>query len=234
VIAGGPDLAVPAYFYPIGHESEWQMLTAGRRPLRYVVVNPHNGPGSAADPAYERVCTQLQRAQVRQVGYVDADYGRRSTDDVLAEARSYRDRYGITGVFLDQASSGLESLTAFETYTVALRTMGTRFIVLNPGTYPNLGYFRIANQVVAFEGSWPQYLDLQIPQWSQRIPARRIAHYVWSVPAELAANPTAAVDGRHVGTVVLSTLAQPNPWAELPLAVRADRVPAGDVGSTSG
>ena len=234
MIAGEPDLAVPAYFYPIGHERDWQMLTAGRAPLRYVVVNPHDGPGDAADPAYERVCAQLHRAQVRLVGYVDADYGRRSTADVLEDARVYRDRYGITGIFLDQAASGLESLTAFETYTVALRTMGTRFIVLNPGTYPNVGYFRIANQVVAFEGSWSQYGDLEIPEWSQRIPARRIAHYVWSVPAELAANPAAAVAGRHVGTVVLSTLGQPNPWAELPLAVRTDPVVAGDSGSTGG
>jgi hypothetical protein len=233
VITGEPDLAVPAYFYPIGHEAEWQMLTARRLPLRYVVVNPHDGPGDTTDPAYARVCDLLHRAQVRLVGYVDTDYGRRSTEAVVADAQAYRDRHDITGVFLDQASAGLESLTAYETYTVALRTMGTRFIVLNPGTYPNVGYFRIANQVVAFEGSWTDYRHLEIPEWSLRIPARRIAHYVWSVPAAFAANPAVAVHGRHVGTVVLSTLGQPNPWAELPLAVRTEPVPTGDAGSPS-
>ena len=214
------DFAVPAYFYPVGHEEDWQILTSGRHPLRYVVVNPHDGPGAEVDPAYVTVTSRLNRARVRMLGYIDTDYGSRSVDDVIADARLYRDRYAITGIFLDQTSSAIEKLTHFENYSVALRTIGTRFIVMNPGTYPHRGYFRIANQIVAFEGTWAQYRDLVIPDWSLRIPAPRIAHFVWAVPRAFANNPPAAVGDRHVGTVVLSTRKLPNPWAGLPPALR--------------
>jgi len=228
------DFAVPAYFYPVGHEEDWQILTSGHHPLRYVVVNPHDGPGAEADAAYLTVTSRLHRARVRMLGYVDTDYGSRSVDDVLAEARLYRERYAITGVFLDQTSSGIDMLTHFEDYAVALRTIGTRFIVMNPGTYPHVGYFRIANQIVAFEGTWARYRDLVVPEWSLRIPAPRIAHYVWAVPTAFATNPVAAVGDRHVGTIVLSTGKLPNPWSRLPPAVRHVGAPADRLSPATG
>ena len=224
---GAVDFAVPAYFYPVGHEEDWQILTAGRHPLRYVVVNPHDGPGAATDPAYQAVTSRLSKARVRMLGYVDTDYGSRSVDDVIADARLYRERYNITGIFLDQTSSGIDMLTHFENYSVALRTVGTRFIVMNPGTYPHRGYFRIANQIVCFEGTWKKYRDLEPPDWSLNIPAPRIAHYVWAVPPAFATDPVAAVGQKHVGTIVLSTRKLPNPWGGLPPALRqvSDPVP---------
>jgi hypothetical protein len=217
------DIAVPAYFYPVGHERDWQILASGRHPLRYVIINPHDGVGATTDPAYVEECRRLRRAHVRLLGYIDTDYGKRPLAEVLAEATAYHDLYGITGVFLDQAASGLDMLTHFESYAVALRTGGTRFIVLNPGTYPHAGYFRMANQVVTFEGTWAQYHELDVPDWSLRIPASRIAHFVWAVPATWAAQPAEVVRGLHVGTVCLSTGRLPNPWGSLPPALRSDQ-----------
>ncbi len=217
------DFAVPAYFYPVGHEREWQMLASGRHPLRYVVINPHDGVGEDVDPAYVQECARLRRAHIRLVGYIDTDYGKRPLPEVIAEARAYREHYGVTGVFLDQVSSGIQMLTPFENYAVGLRTSGTRFIVLNPGVYPHPGYFRLANQVVTFEGTWANYGKIVVPDWSLRIPRSRIAHFVWSVPPALAATPTTAVGDRHVGTVCLSTGRLPNPWSVLPQVLRSER-----------
>jgi Spherulation-specific family 4 len=212
---------VPAYFYPRGHETEWRMLASGLSRLRYVVVNPHDGPGETTDPAYEEVVDRLHLAHVQVIGYIDTDYGRRPVADLISEARAYRERYAVTGIFLDQAASDIDHLTLYDTYVVGLRTVGVRFVVLNPGTYPNAGYFRLANQIVTFEGSWEQYRELEVPEWSLRIPKRRIAHYVWAVPPSFAASPADAVGERHVGTVALSTDGMPHPWGTLPPALRA-------------
>jgi hypothetical protein len=161
------DVAVPAYFYPVGHEKQWQILASGRHRIRYVVVNPHDGVGEAQDPAYVDVCRLLARAHVLTIGYIDTEYGERPQGDVVAEASAYRDRYGVRGVFLDQVSSGIDMLTHYENYVIALRTVGVRFVVLNPGVYAHPGYFKIANQVVAFEGSWASYRRLEVPEWSE-------------------------------------------------------------------
>ncbi len=210
------DVAVPAYFHPSERPELWQRMAEEADTLRFVVINPHNGVGAAVDAAYLSVVDDLHRAGVRTVGYVDTAYGERSPADVVAEAVSYRERYGVTGVFLDQATSDLAGVSRYERYLLGLRGSGARFVVLNPGVHPHPAYCDLVNVTVTFEGDWVAYRDLQEPVWVRERAASRFCHLVYGVPGWVARNPLWAVRRHHARTVCLSKGSPPNPWDRLP------------------
>lgn len=216
VRAGARDIAVPAYVHPSVRPDLWQRMAEHAELLRFVVVNPHNGVGEAVDPAYLSAVGPLHAAGVRTVGYVDTAYGQRAPAEVVAEAVAYRERYGITGVFLDQASSDLAGVSTYERYLLGLRGSGVRFVVLNPGVHPHPAYCDLVNVTVTFEGDWGAYRDLEEPAWVRARAASRFAHLVYDVPGWVARNPQWAVRHHHARTACLSRGSLPNPWDRLP------------------
>jgi hypothetical protein len=222
----GHDVAVPAYFHPVVRPELWHQLTGLADRLRFVVVNPASGPGEVADPTYAPVVTALHRARVRTVGYVDTAYGERSPAEVVAEAVLYRDRYGINGVFLDQATTALAGVSTYERYLLGLRASGMRFVVLNPGAHPHPAYCDMVNVTVTFEGTWSDYLAMQEPDWVRsRVPSR-FSHLVYGTPGSAARQVDRVLRDRHAQTVCLTSGEQPNPWDRLPLWLGADGVTA--------
>jgi hypothetical protein len=215
------DYAVPAYFHPAVAREEWHRLAHHAAVLRFVVVNVHNGVGAEVESLYSEVTEELLAAGVRLVGYVDTAYGQRSVADVVAEAHAYQDRYAITGVFLDQASSDLESLTQYEKYTLGLRAAGARFVVLNPGVHPHPGYIDLANVTVTYEGSWDAYEQMVELPWVLSRPPSRFCHLVYGTPRAIGADPAAAMAGRHTRTVCLTEGEAPNVWGRLPTVLES-------------
>lgn len=205
--------------------------------MRFVIVNVHNGPGAELDPTYPPVIDALQEAGIRTIGYIDTDYGRRDPADLGREARTYRERYGVEGVFLDQVSSGLDELDHFAQGVVAVKTAGAQFVVLNPGTEPHPGYVDLANVTVTFEGSWAEYRSLTVPEWMRRYPAKRFCHLVHSLPKKHFADGLDIAASRHVGSVFLSDGRGANPWGHLPTPLPREltrlRAQAGHSGQTS-
>ena len=210
------DYAVPAYFHPAVARHEWHVLATHAAELRFVVVNVHNGVGDHFEALYSEVTEELLAAGVRLVGYVDSAYGERPVSEIVAEAHAYQDRYAITGVFLDQASSDLESLTQYEKYLLGLRAAGTRFVVLNPGVHPHPGYIDLANVTVTYEGSWEEYEQMVEPPWVLSRPPSRFCHLVYETPWAIGADPVSAMAGRHTRTVCLTEGEAPNVWGRLP------------------
>lgn len=229
--AGGRDVAVPAYFHPASRPDLWERLAEDADRLRFVVVNPHNGVGDDVDPAYLPVVDRLHRARVRTVGYIDTDYGARAPADVVAEAVQYQQRYGISGVFLDQSTSDLAGVSIYERYLVALRGSGARFVVLNPGVHPHPAYCDLVNVTVTFEGDWGTYRDLVEPDWVRQRSPSRFAHLVHGVPGWVARNHEWAVRDHHARTACLSKGTGANPWDRLPAGLT--RRPASAVRAAS-
>jgi hypothetical protein len=209
-------LAVPAYFHPVVAPRDWRRLGELAHLMRFVIVNVHNGPGENLDPPYLPVIDALKAAGVRTIGYIDTDYGRRDPAELGREARTYRERYGVEGVFLDQVSSGLDELDHFAQSVVAVRTAGAHFVVLNPGTDCHPGYVDLANVTVTFEGSWAEYRSLRVPDWMHRWPKKRFAHLVHSVPKKHFSDALELAAGRHVDSVYFSDGRGANPWGHLP------------------
>jgi Spherulation-specific family 4 len=214
---GDLDLLVPAYVHPLEDPGAWDRLVSLAPVLRAVVVNVHDGPGDEPDPAYPKVLERLVDAGVRIVGYVDSDYGRRALAEITADVEVWLSRYGVHGVFLDQVASGLDLLDHYADVTVAARSRGADFVVLNPGTTPHAGYLDLANVTVTFEGSWTDYRRLEEPEWARSVPASRFAHLVHGV--SFTSGLTAAVRQaarRHVGTVYVTPGTGANPWNQVP------------------
>lgn len=209
-------VAVPAYFHPLEDPGSWDRLVEQAGRLRYVVVNPGDGVGTGTEPAYVSVVGRLHAARARTVGYVDTAYGERPAAEVLAEVIAWRERYGVTGVFLDQAAAGLDQLSAYEDLVARLRAERVRFIVSNHGCYPHPGYLDLVNVGVTFEGSWVAYRSLEVPDWATGRPAQRFCHLVYGVPARVAGRPADVLRHRHVGSGCLTEAVPPNPWDRLP------------------
>jgi hypothetical protein len=215
------DHGVPAYFHPAESPDLWKRLIQCANDVRFVVVNPQNGPGAAEDSWYAEVIPTLQRADIRAIGYVDTAYGERRLADVVDEAMVYRERYGLSGVFLDQGASSLTLVSVYEKYLLRLRAAGMRFVVLNPGEYPHPAYVDLVNVTVTFEGPWTNYRRLKVPAWVRKKPASRFCHLVYEVPRIVARNPAARVAARHAQTVCMTEGKLPNPWDRLPSTLEA-------------
>src|SRR5690606_5249660 len=112
-------LAVPAYFHPAEWPRKWKRLVAAASLTRFVIVNPHSGPGEELDVTYMAVIEALRAARVRMLGYVDPAYGSREPADIAREMGIYRSRYGLDGVFMDQVSTSLEELDHYAQCVVA-------------------------------------------------------------------------------------------------------------------
>jgi hypothetical protein len=217
---GDLDLLVPAYMHPLEDPAAWDRLVVLAPVLRAVVVNIHNGPGERPDPAYPKVLERLVDAGVRIVGYVDSDYGRRAPARIIADVECWLSRYGVHGVFLDQVASGLDLLDHYADLTVAARSRGADYVVLNPGTTPHPGYVDLANVTVTFEGPWTDYRRLKEPDWVEAVPASRFAHLVHGLPdVSTLPAPLRLAARRHVGTVYVTTGTGANPWDRVPQAL---------------
>lgn len=180
-----------------------------------VVINPANGPGRAAHPAYRRAVEVAHANGLQVLGYVATRWGRRRLSDVTAEAAHHAAWYGTDGVFLDEAASAPEEVDVYREMTEGVASVGADIVVLNPGVVPAPGYFGIADAVVTYEGPLSTYraAQEQSPAWLSEVPASRIAHLVYDVPPGRIGDVLRLA--RHAGYVYATTGVPPNPWRVL-------------------
>lgn len=226
---GGVRFVVPAYFHPQDDPAGWHALRALGPRLAAAIMNPDSGPGAAADPRYHPPVEAVLEAGGRVVGYVDTGYGRRRPGDVLRDVIAYRDWYGLTGVFLDQAASGSGQLGYYRQLAQAARAVGMRFVALNPGVVPDHGYAEIADLLVTFEGPWSAYRGHRAAAWMLDRPAERFCNLVHGAPPDGLDATALDAPARHAGAVYATELTGANPWGRLCSALRAD--PAGRSGA---
>jgi Spherulation-specific family 4 len=155
-------LAIPAYINPTTDSATWDRLlgtsTTAAGKIGIVVVNDLNGPGSAADPAWQQRITQAHAAGQKVLGYVDTGYfgttgqltrlGSLNAMDWMSQVQQdvtswYRFYTGMDGIFFDQMQNRCgPSDTATDTAWVELYRYANRwakqqaqevYTVANPG-----------------------------------------------------------------------------------------------------
>ncbi|KAH6680585.1 cell surface protein [Halenospora varia] len=146
----------PLYIYPL--PGAWEPLhqAASVHPdLNFVVIiNPHNGPGSAAmpDASYARELPKLNaRPNVSTVGYIRINYCKRDLSEVYRDISTYAgwskdDRFlgrAVDGIFVDETPNlYTEEVAVYlnninQRIKAAIGIMGDRLCIHNPGTCPD-------------------------------------------------------------------------------------------------
>lgn len=213
-IRSGP--VVPAYFHPATAPAGWRALARAARSVRLVVVNAASGPGHERDPAYGFAVDRLLDAGTPIAGYIDTDYGRRPASDALADVIRYRAWYGVSSVFFDRVSSGVERIPYYRSLAGDARDAGARLVAFNHGTYPARDYTEHADLLGTFEGPVRAYADVDVPSWVHDLPATRFFHLIYDCPPCYAETVARLAAQRNVGSLYRTHRTGPNPWDTLP------------------
>ncbi len=214
-VAPMPKIAVPAYFWPGGY---WDNLISAAGPVKIAVVNIDSGPGWAKEPAFAATFDRARAAGIELIGYTYTSYGRRPSGDVLADAKKYRDWYGITSVFLDETPEQCGSLPYYDNLYKTLHPFNGR-VIINPGQNVEECYVGVADTIVNFEGHVTDYLSWNAASWVQQYPTSKFWHIVYAAQTS---NLTPALNKareNHSGYIYLTDDIMPNPFDRLPDAV---------------
>lgn len=208
-------LAAPFYLHPAESPGAWEALLAGRLGLAFAVINVSNGPGPDPDPYYGPLLARP--SAIPLVGYVHVSYGDRSATSVLADARRWRELYGITDIFLDEIPSGRTRLNWDLALIDTLRQQGVRRVIANPGTHPDPGLLRRADLTCVSEQNWEVY-RATTPRalLRRRASGERLWHIVHDVPQRDWPRALRLAHAAGAGYLWLTDAVLPNPWRTLP------------------
>lgn len=216
--ASAQSMAVPAYFYPGPY---WTQMDQAGSALRIAVMNPNSGPGSAPDPNYVSAVHAAQAAGITVVGYVYTDWGARSLSAVEADVNAYYSRYGVNGIFFDQASTNCAYSSYYATLNAFVKAKGgTARTILNPGTQTSQCYVSDADILLTFEGSDSQYVSsYSAPRWVTSYSSSHFWHIIYGTPtASAVAQAVQLSKQRGAGYVYVTPDTLPNPYDTLPTA----------------
>nr|WP_241728284.1 spherulation-specific family 4 protein [Dietzia maris] len=238
-MVNAPRAAVPLYIHPVVDSALWErVLRPGAADL--VVVNVDSGPGHTPDPVFAEALhsrdlsardlgARDHSAPATLLGYVDTDYGRRDVHDVRAEARLWRDRYGVTSVFLDQVISGtgpdgrvdVDALLSFTDLANALRRDGVATLAGNPGTVPHPRVLRLLDVTCVRETDLDTHLTTPAPPVPD-IDSAKLWHLIYDCPPERVREAVERSAELGAGFVGLAADGLPHPWGSVEY-LNADR-----------
>jgi spherulation-specific family 4 protein len=208
-------LAAPWYVHPAENPPAWAVLKSSESPLAFAVINVANGPGPAQDPYYPDAL-RGGTATTRLLGYVPVGFGARPVTEIITDIRAWRDRYGITGIMLDETPSRPRNGHWDVSILPLLRASGADVIVANPGTIPCDELLNAADLTCTFEGSWADYQVRQPGSAARRISPQREWHLVHSCPSESVQDALRHADEHDAGFVWATPGVLPDPWSVLP------------------
>ena len=216
-------VAIPAYFYPTAG-GLWNTAGAAEPGVGIMVANVANGPGTAVNSNYTAAIAQARVAGVQVFGYVYTNYGAISLSTVEANISAWKNLYGVTSIFLDEASTSNSELSYYESLTsyVHAEASGAKTIV-NFGTIPAQSEMNAGDVVITFEGDYSSYEGIHFPTWTASFAPTRFYNIVYDVPDQpsmLTVLNEAASAG--VGYVYATNDLLPNPYDTLPPYLSAE------------
>jgi hypothetical protein len=179
--SGCQRLIAPAYFYP--PTGLWDPLIEQGTGLGYIVLNPNSGVDVKHEWRYDAPLAKARAAGHQIVGYIQTDYGTRSASEVIEEMELYREWYGVTSFFLDEADEDARSISLYKKMTDHVHAMGG-IAILNFGYKPDRGYINVGDILIVFEDSASVYKSYELPAWIDEYPARRFAEIIYGVTEE--------------------------------------------------
>jgi hypothetical protein len=211
-------VAIPAYFYPSPDSNPWITAFAAQPGIGIMVANVDSGPGTTADANYATAIAQARAAGVTVFGYVYTDYAENSLASVEANISLWKSLYGVTDIFLDQASTSAATESYYQTLTsyVHTETLGS-LTILNFGTVPPQSFMTAGDIIVTFEGDYSTYTSTTFPSWVESYAADRFYNIVYDVPDQSAMTQVLSHAERYnVGYVYATDDTLPNPYDTVP------------------
>jgi hypothetical protein len=219
---------VPAYFYPDwwNAASHWYrmcdaMETTGGPST--AVMNPASGPGTAANPDYQRVIDYCHARGQRVLAYVHTSYGSRPAAAVRADVdATYAFYPAVDGIFFDEMSNSTSTRSHYRALYTHVRTKpGVHEVVGNPGAAASSAWqlqTPVADKVVVFEGSAASYQRWRPPSWVSGWIASRFVHLVHAASQPAMTQACARSKTLNAGSTYVTDDVLPNPWDTLPAA----------------
>ncbi len=208
-------LVIPAFFYSA---SVWAQAADSQPPPSNVILDiSGSGAGSQPDPHFEALVRLVKARGITLLGYISTEDGQRPAAQVQTEVRNYKAWYGVTDIFLDRVSGTASDAAYYRQLASFIHTYNAGSSVwLNPGQYPDQTYMSIGDVVMVFEGTYAQYLGLQVPGWAGSYPASKFAHTVYATPASGLARVLELAASRRAGHVYVTNGTGSNPYDALP------------------
>lgn len=209
-------VAIPAYFYPSAG-GLWSSADQSAPGVGIMVANVANGPGTAVNADYAAAITAARAAGIQVFGYVYTHYGAVSAGTVEASINAWRTLYGVTSIFLDEASTSSSQLAYYQTLSSYVHTVAGAQTMVNFGTLPAQSEMTAGDVLVTFEGSYSSYGSVHFPAWATAYPPSRFYNIVYSVPDQLSMlSVLREAASAGVGQVYATNDALPNPYDTLP------------------
>jgi spherulation-specific family 4 protein len=210
-------VAVPAYFYPSAG-GLWNTADRSAPGVGIMIANVANGPGTGVNSDYASAIAAARAAGLRVFGYVHTSYGAIGTSTIEANISAWRTLYGVTSIFLDEASTSGSELSYYQTLSsyVHAQAAGAQTII-NFGTVPAQSEMTAGDIIVTFEDAYSNYGSTRFPSWTASYPPSRFYNIVYNVPDQLSMlSVLREAASAGVGQIYATNDVLPNPYDTLP------------------
>ncbi|TLD38507.1 cell surface spherulin 4-like protein [Venturia nashicola] len=181
-----------------------------------VVINPASGPGPdpLPDPNWTKEIERLNTfSNVRTIGYVALDYGKRAVDGAYADIAKYAQwratnpSLAMQGIFLDESPQLADEYNTTllaevktkikNTYGLASGSIGkVPFVVMNPGSIPDSPILGTTDRTVVFEEQYQTYINRQAAKALAALPDRDVlCALMHSIPPDMSTQQLKALLG---------------------------------------
>jgi Spherulation-specific family 4 len=206
---------VPAFFYASGI---WQQA-ADTKPVPSYMILDISGTGAGTGPVahFQSIVKQERAAGVTILGYSSTGYGLRPDSQVEADVRHYKAWYGVTDIFLDEVRGIVSQLPYYRKLARYIRGANRgSSIWINPGNYPDPSYMSVSNVVMAFEGPYAAYHNIDVPSWVFGYSPDRFANTIYATAGSQVASALDLSRSRNAGYVYVTDGTGGNPYSALP------------------
>jgi len=207
---------IPLYSAPAA--GTWAAVEAAKRAHPAVpvlaVINPANGPGTAALSDYMTGIAQLTAAGVKVIGYVHTSYGQRAAADVQADVDRWHSLFqGVSGIFFDEMANtpGFEGY--YQGLTAYAKGHGFDFTIGNPGADGSASYVGSVDVILVYENRGLPALAT-LGGWHTAYDRHNFGIIPYAVPSLDAGFVKAAA--QSCGYIYVDNDDLPNPWDTVP------------------
>jgi hypothetical protein len=207
---------VPAFFYA---SRIWQQAADTKPVPRYMILDISGlGAGSSPVGHFQDIVKKEQAAGVTILGYSSTAYGQRPLSQIEADVRHYKAWYGVTDIFLDEVKGISRQLPYYRKLANYIRgTNPGASIWINPGDYPDPSYMSVSNVVMAFEGTYALYHNIDVPSWAFAYNPDRFANTVYAASGAQLTSALSLSKTRNAGYVYVTNRTGGNPYSALPI-----------------
>jgi hypothetical protein len=206
---------VPLYTDP--GDSSWSAMVAAKNAHPSVpvvaILNPANGPGSAASSAYTSGITALTSAGIRVIGYVYTSYGARAAATVRTDIDRWHSWYpAMSGIFFDEESNTAGTEAYYGDLSSYVKSLGMTLTVGNPGTETSVSYVNVMDVTFIYESAGLPSSAL-LASWQATYPRANVG----VIPYASSLSTSFVQQARNaVGYIYVTDDDLPNPWDTLP------------------